>query len=231
MFGVLSMRWQVYLMVSIILLLLCETVGAELIPDASLTTISPSTPPWVVANGVDSILFSVTVRNSSNISIPNLNVVFSLNNSNFGTLNPINVITGGNGIANTTFRSGIVSGTAEIIATIHYSESGINKTLNKSGIVLIDHDTPYSFKHLLYPYNASVGSTWPIIVGFQDSHGNAVDNRRYTEKVNLSIVTIGDTTRFWNASQSSFSDIACSIPVDSLIRRADKVYKIVPNAF
>jgi hypothetical protein len=215
MFGVLSMRWQVYLMVFIILLGLCGIAVAQSIPDESKTTISPSEPdwPWVVANGSDSTPISVTVKDSSGNPLPNIVVTFSVNNSNLGTLSPTTSSTNANGVVSTTFRSKTVSGTAEVIATIHYTEEGINKIFNESVTIYIDHDTPYTYKFLSYPNETTVGSTGSIQVRLQDSHGNIIENRNYnyTETVNFSIITIGDTSRFWNAS----NDKDCSVPVDS----------------
>ena len=201
--GVLKMRWRTYLLVLLVLILLSYQVMADT-PDMGQTTFT-SVKDWVVANNADSTVLTLTVKNSAGIGIPGLGVQFSVNESVFGVLTPSSTITNSTGIATSTFRAKTKSGTANVTATITYTEDSIPKTMGVSKIILIDHDTPYAMQWLQFPNNATVGSIQEIKVRMQDIHGNFVDNRKDTEYITFTIIT-DDESRFWNSTEMNFTN-------------------------
>ena len=197
------MRWQTYLLVSLVLILLSAPVMAE-IPDTGKTTFT-SVKDWVVANNADSTVLTLTVKNSAGIGIDGLGVQFSVNESVLGSLSQVSTSTNSTGIATTTFRAKTKSGTANVTATITYTEGNITKTMAKSKIILIDHDTPYAMQWLQFPNTATVGSIQEIKVRMQDIHGNFVDNRKDPEYITFTIIT-DDESRFWNSTEMNFTN-------------------------
>jgi len=186
----------------------------DLVPVESSVSITVS-PEWVIANGIDSTTIIVDVKTFGGEPIPNLSVDFSvpITEQNKGFVHPLTAITNSAGIATTTFRSKTVSGTANVTATIHYLDGEILKSLHKTGIVKIDHDTPYSFQVLSYNNSGSVGSIQEIMIKTQDRHGNTVDSRRNSENTNFLIITKEDSF-LWNFSSSCFTNISNTIPND-----------------
>lgn len=212
------MRWRNYLLVTCVLILCISPSIAE-VPDLAEDPVAyvSANPEWIVANSRDSTVIQLNITDPSGNPIPNLSVDFSVNNSILGFVYPDKgLLSDSNGMVNTTFRSKTVSGTAEITATISYKLGGMLKKLNASGLVYIDHDTPYAITYLSYPTNETVGSIQNIYVGMKDFHGNIVDNRNITEYIGFSIITRDDESRFWNATASNFSSISTTIPVDDV---------------
>lgn len=196
------MRWQYYLLVYGITILFCVGLVA-----GAVTTIVNVTPKWIVANGRDSSNIRVIVTDEfSGTPIPNAVVNFSVNDSTLGFVSPeTGQTTDVNGSVSTVFRSKTKSGTANISVSV-------NGTVQGSGLVFIDHDTPYSFRLLSSPDNATVGSVQNIFVGLQDIWGNFVDNRNKTEYIEFSIITLGDASRLWNSTAGNFSAIDMVLP-------------------
>ena len=167
--------------------------ASALVPDEVLWSINKD---WVVANGSDTAIIQAYVTNQS-VGINGLAVMFSVNNSVFGTLNPATTITS-DGRAETVFRTGTKSGVANITATIFYriNQSDINeptKTKTWSYLLNIDHAAPYELASYIVPAEIQVGSAGNLSLYYTDRYGNPVDNRHYIEEVYFE-VSSPDTT-------------------------------------
>ncbi len=82
------MRAKAGVLIIICLLLLVATVSGHL-PDSSTITTSN---PWVIANGVDQTTITVSVSNMSLGSMQGANVIFTIDNPIYGTINPVTAI-------------------------------------------------------------------------------------------------------------------------------------------
>ncbi len=170
-------------------------------PDGALWSLNKE---WVVANGVDTAAISVNVFNSSNGTLNGVPVLFQVNNSVFGTLNPTQAILQ-NGLANSTFIVDKKSGIANISAIINYKINDTDpdepyQTAVFSNFLKIDHDTPYVLASYTVPPQITVGSVGDIRLAYTDQWGNPVDNRRETEELYFYISSPGETAKFVNAS-------------------------------
>ena len=157
--------------------------ASALVPDEVLWTINKD---WVVANGSDTAVIQAYVTNQS-VGINGLAVMFSVNNSVFGTLNPTTAITS-DGRAETVFRTGTKSGVGNITATIFYriNQSDLNeptRTKTWSYLLNIDHAAPYELASYTVPSEIQVGSAGNLSLYYTDRYGNPVDNRHYVEEV------------------------------------------------
>ncbi|MBP1928705.1 hypothetical protein J2741_001252 [Methanolinea mesophila] len=167
--------------------------ASALVPDQVLWGINKE---WVVANGSDTAIIQAFVTNQS-AGINGLAVMFSVNNSVFGTLNPTTTITS-DGAAETVFRTGTKSGVANITATIFYrvNQSDITeptKTKTWNYLLNIDHAPPFELASYTVPSEIQVGSAGNLTLFYTDRYGNPVDNRHFVEEVYFE-VSSPDTT-------------------------------------
>ncbi len=194
--------------------------ASALVPDEVLWGINKD---WVVANGSDTAIIQTYVTNQS-VGINGLAVLFAVNNSVFGTLNPATTITS-DGRAETVFRTGTKSGVANITATIFYriNQSDINeqtKTKTWSYLLNIDHAAPYQLASYTVPAEIQVGSAGNLSLYYTDRYGNPIDNRHYVEDVYFEVAS-PDTTppgglaHFTGANPPG---TAIQVPVDGLGR-------------
>lgn len=157
------------------------------IPDSTSTIVSNT--EWLIANGSDRATITVYAYNSSpsynNYPIPGLQVQFSVNNSVYGTFNPVTVITNSEGIAQSSFKTGTKSGTALLYGNVTYRIDNV-PYIHSIGPIeqKIDHDYPYSFaaNYPDYTSDIEVGTVTPIILQMVDRYGNVIENQRETDE-------------------------------------------------
>jgi len=163
-----------------------ETVQLQVIPYPDLILIDTRDPVsdankrWAIANGNDQAKVSVWAINTSGgyYYIPNLNVIFSSNNTEMGTLSSALAVTDSNGRANTIFTTKTKSGSVDLTAKVYYTTSSY---ITNSTVLLIDHDFPYNYDSPTYPnYKSEVelGTNTTISVKMLDKWGNLIENRR-----------------------------------------------------
>lgn len=170
------MRADAILFLILTLCLLTGAVGA-----ADLSAMSDSSRLWVVANGADTSVFTVTVQNTTGL-VKGATVTFTVDNPVLGTMSPVTVTTNPSGVATSTFRVNKTSGQAIVTATISYSDAGTPVTVPLSKFQNIDHDTPYydaslSPQLLFYPAQGNTTEEVPFGIHLYDRWGNPVDNR------------------------------------------------------
>ena len=171
---------------------------------------------WFIANGVDSGIISIDIRNNTT-PINGAQVTFSVNNSLMGAVTPISATTE-NGKAATTFSTLKKSGDVKINASVRYkvNESDISepyKYLNYSLFQQVDHDTPYRIDTYNFANEMTVATSNPIKLVFTDRWGNKVDNRRIAEQVEFSVSSPPPgNAGFWSGSDWVRS---VTVPVDS----------------
>jgi len=157
---------------------------------------------WVIANGADSCIITLEIKNNTNVNMDGYKVDFTVNNSIFGNLNPITSYTVNNKTS-TTFRTKYKSGTAIINGTVYYREndSDLNAPLKSrtwSTEINIDHDSPLQMISYFVPNEATVGSLIPITIKYVDRWGNPIDNRRNPERVYFYASASNGTPTFEN---------------------------------
>ena len=159
------------------------------IPDESSYIISST--EWLIANSSDRATISVYAFNTSpsysNYPISGLQVQFSVNNSVYGSFNPLTAITNSEGVAQSTFSTGYRSGTALLYGNLTYVIDAVPVQISLATEQKIDHDTPYRISEYNYTYRVEVGEITSIGLTFLDRWGNPVDNRRTPEEVNFSV--------------------------------------------
>jgi len=213
-------KWHSVLVVIVLFFALSGIVSAS-IPDK--VTFSPSSPSknWVVANGSDSDTLILSLYNNT-MPMNGIPVVFTINNSIYGTIQPAIWNTSSSGTIATTFYTTTKAGTANITATFSYrvNDSDLNEpptTYQISYNQKIDHDTQvicsYSFNS-----QATVGTIVPINFSFVDQHGNPIDNRRNfdeslpIDQMNLNVISypnMSHTDRAgFNDGNGSFSSLS-----------------------
>ncbi|MFY9799898.1 MAG: invasin domain 3-containing protein [Methanoregula sp.] len=164
------MRAKAGVFIIICLLLLVATVSGHL-PDSS--TISTSNP-WVTANGVDQTTITVMVSNMSLGSMQGANVIFTIDNPIYGTINPVTTTSDATGKATGTFKANTKSGVAVITARITSHDGYIvTKTLDQN----LDHDSPYN-SYFTHPLNGTVATDVPFNISITDRWGNRIDDRK-----------------------------------------------------
>jgi len=171
-------------------------------PDETNITTSAD---WVIANGSDHATITIKLFNNSqsypHYPIPGLPVTFSVNDSIFGTINPVSGNTIDQGIVSSIFATHTKSGTALIYGNVTYTLNGIPHTFSLTLPQKIDHDTPYRINIFNFSNEMIVGSASPFQLGFTDRWGNPIDNKRVTEQVQLSISSPPpDNGGFWDGS-------------------------------
>lgn len=179
--------------------------------------------PWLVANGVDNCVLTLEIGNYTNATMDGYLVEFSVNNSVFGSLNPVSSYTVNNKTS-TTFTTKTKSGTALITGKVFYkindadpNEEFKNRSFDYT--IYIDHDTPYLIPAggVILPSGgeATVGSNVTVGVQMKDAHGNVVDNRREkmdppirdAEKVRFSITGSPSGTGYFSPERVENIDI------------------------
>jgi hypothetical protein len=169
----------IFIIISIILLLLVETVGAVGNPDTIIVT---TDKPWVIANNVDQSIITITVKNTTpgyEGVIQGVPINLAVNDTIYGTLSPVTVDLNGN--ASSTFKVKTKSGAAQITANI-------TPLLSGSKIQNIDHDSAYkvTFNHLI---EDSITNVTPFNMSVTDRWGNRIDdlNPNETHSVGLHV--------------------------------------------
>ena len=152
---------------------------------ADTSNITSCSPDWVIANGVDQSTITVNVANTSGV-LQGAKVDFLVNNSIYGSVSPLTVISDSSGQAKTTFRVNTKSGTANITAKISYNDEGIPVTVEKSVLLNIDHDSPY-YPYFSYPLYGEVASYVPFNISITDRWGNRIDNRSGDHVIHLHV--------------------------------------------
>jgi len=146
----------------------------------------PSLDPWLVANGADNCIITLEIHNYTHATMDGYLVEFSVNNSIFGTINPVSNYTVNNKTSS-TFTTKTKSGIAKITGNVFYKINDADpneefKNRSFEFLLNIDHDTPYLIPTggVILPVGgeATVGSIVTVGVQMQDAHGNPVDNRR-----------------------------------------------------
>jgi hypothetical protein len=164
------MRAKAGVFIIICLLLLVATVSGHL-PDSSTISTSNS---WVTANGVDQTTITVMVSNLSLGSMQGANVIFTIDNPIYGTINPVTTTSDATGKATGTFKANTKSGVAVITARITSHDGYIvTKTLDQN----IDHDSPYC-PYFTHPLNGTVATDVPFNISITDRWGNHIDDRK-----------------------------------------------------
>ena len=137
------MRAKAGFLILLGLLLIIGTVSASV---ADLSSSIVSGKEWPVANSVDSAVITVTAKNSTTAPplVGNAQVIFTVDDGNYGFFSPGTVMTDINGIATTTFMTKTKSGTAVITASITSTDMYGTKTQAVTLNQKIDHDTPHS---------------------------------------------------------------------------------------
>ncbi|WP_292345460.1 Ig-like domain-containing protein [Methanoregula sp. PtaB.Bin085] len=161
---------------------------------------------WPVANGYDTATITVTATNMSGPAVPGAQVVFSVDNSAYGSMSPATVTTNAAGIATSTFITGTKSGTATITATIKSSDAEGSYTKVITLLQKIDHDLAQTAEFNT-PDQALVGTTSDLVVTVFDSHGNLVDNLNPAEQHSFYLfMSSGQNSGFYNGVTYSYSN-------------------------
>ena len=166
------MRATAKIVLIICLLFLVGTVGAI---DKSFIDL-PS-KEWVIANGADQSTITVHVQNSTG-AVEDATVTFSVDNPDYGSMNPEIVTSDEYGMASSTFKVNKTSGTAIITATINYDDAGTLRTAIKTISQKIDHDINWIFSPTSdVPDDRTVGTIATFNVLITDEWGNLIDNK------------------------------------------------------
>ena len=161
------------------LFMLVGVVTADL-PDT--TTINVSTD-WVIANGADQVIISVTALNATSGTVQNADVQFVIDNQKYGSVSPLSSKTDISGVAKSSFKVNKTSGVANITAEI-ISADGFSVTRNIS--INIDHDSPY-LTYFDHPLSGTVATDVPFDISVTDQWGNRIDNRKGTHIISLHV--------------------------------------------
>lgn len=189
------------------ILILCLLLLAGAAAAADNSAISTPSNPWVVANGADQSVYTVTVQNTTGL-VSGATVTFTVDNAVYGTMSPVTVTTNAFGTAQSTFTVKKKSGSALVSATITYSDGGSPVNVTKSQVQFIDHDTPYfdvSFSNPLftYPAEGEVGTEVPFHISMNDQWNNPIDNRTGPHIVTLQVNSplVPDDCAFVNGTE------------------------------
>jgi Bacterial Ig-like domain (group 1)/von Willebrand factor type A domain len=184
------------------LLLITGTVSA-LMADSPPSTIVTG-KNWVVANGYDTSVITVTARNlSTGQYIPSASVAFTVNDANLGLISPASATTGATGVATSSFMTKTKSGTAVITATItsNDEQSGGGVYPHTTVITVnqkIDHDLPQNavFDN---PPEMLAGNISNLNITVTDVHGNLVDDKNTAEVHSFNLyMPGGDGRGLWD---------------------------------
>lgn len=166
------------------LLLLVSSAAAL---DLSSSTIS--TPGWIIANGADSSLITVTVVDTTTAPVAGADVTFSLDaaSQTLGTLSPaIPVTTDANGIATAVFTAKTISGNATVHAVISFND-GATPPVTLTTFQQLDHNSPEKAIFDTYPTELMVGSETRVNLTVYDYWNNRVDSRNLPEAVRITV--------------------------------------------
>ena len=177
---------------SLILTIVLVGVAGAVIPNTVTFT---SSKEWMVANGADSAILSLTARNNTIGPVPKLSVGFSVNDTGLASITPSMLDTDSGGVVTQQLSGKTTSGTILVTATVYYRIDNSNlseplKSINYTLPQKIDHDTPYAITYDTFPnIFVTVGVEIPIIIQIRDRWNNLVENRNpsVTEKINMSI--------------------------------------------
>ncbi|NTV28072.1 MAG: hypothetical protein HGA93_05270, partial [Methanothrix sp.] len=106
--------------VILVLALICPVLADDPVPDDIQISVAD---PVLVANGMDTTVVSITVKNQS-VPIPGLAVEFIVNDGNLGSVTPASTTTSAGGLAESTFTVKKIAGTAEVSARVSYTIGG-----------------------------------------------------------------------------------------------------------
>jgi hypothetical protein len=172
------MRAKAGLLILLGLFLMTGTVSA-LYADSSSTMISSK--EWPVANGHDSVVFTVTAKNStSGMLVPGATVLFTVDDAVYGSFTPTTETTDANGVATSTFSVKTKSGTAVITATITSYEGSVPHTAIKTWNQKIDHTLAQTAR-FDNPAKIPVASVGNLTITLTDRYGNLIDNKNPAE--------------------------------------------------
>ncbi|WP_292547101.1 invasin domain 3-containing protein [Methanoregula sp.] len=166
------------------LLLLVSSAAAL---DLSSSTIS--TPGWIIANGADNSVITVTVMDTGTGPIADADITFSLDaaSQTLGTISPaIPAKTDANGKATAVITAKTISGNATIYATISVND-GVTLPVTLTTFQQIDHNTPEKASFDTYPTDLMVGSETRVNLTVYDYWNNRVDNRNIPEAVRITV--------------------------------------------
>ena len=196
------MRAKAGLLILLGLFLIIGTVSAVYPPGRADAATMTASEVWIVANGYDESVITLSVVNlSSGMAVPGAQVTFTIDDPALGKMSPDSVPTGATGSATSTFTSKTKSGTAVITATITSNDDGstpytFSKTVNQQ----IDHDTPQAASFDT-PDSMIVGTVSNLNVTVKDSHGNLVDNKNGAETHSVTLHMPGvDGQGLWNGT-------------------------------
>ena len=157
------------------------------IPMYPVNVVITSSRGWVVANGIDSALLTVTVTDGGNNPIAGVNLAMSAS-APWG-LRDSALTTDGTGKAQTLFLPTTTSGAAIITASA--SVQGVTTApVTTTQVQNIDAGTPY-FANLVYPSTATVSSQTTITVQVTDRYGNPVTGGGTLTNVSFLTTTSG----------------------------------------
>lgn len=167
---------------TILLLALLMGVAAGDPPTISVT----KDKEWLVANGTDTGIVSVSVYNGT-IPMNGTRVTFAVDNPVYGSFN-VSSATTSNGCAAGRFTTAYKSGTAQLLVNVTYrlNEASPEVTEYFQLAQKIDHDVPYKISAYKLKSEGTVATSIPITVWVQDAHDNPIDNRRELEESRLS---------------------------------------------
>ena len=198
------MRFFITAMLIILICTVSAVAEAQAVPDHM--TISGK--DWMVANGVDSSLVTVTVFDASGNPVPVATVTFT--GTAPWTLSAATGVTDASGRVTTTVQPTTKSGTDPITVNASVIVSGVLYSIQQVYAQNIDHSTP-AVATPTYDLNVSVGGTTIIRVNVTDAYGNPVDNRNTIEMVQFTASGSGDSG-FWNGA--SYVKMI-TVPLDS----------------
>lgn len=158
-----------------------------------------TTEEWLVANGADSSMAVVKVYNKT-YPIPNLEVLYTVLETELGTIDPATSATNESGTAASRFTVKYKSGNATLKAFVNYRFMGNTTVVEQQCIQKIDHDTPYILSSYNAPSEMTVGATAPLIMAYEDRWGNPIDNRRIAENVTFMVSCPDRDALFLNSS-------------------------------
>lgn len=168
---------KIYLRAGVAAILLGFLLVGMVAGDPPTITLTAS-KVWLVANGTDSGVVTVTVFNGT-IPMNGSTVVFSVDDPVYGSFSVSPVYTS-NGVATSSFTTKYKSGTAQINADVTYQLNGSSPVVIESRQIpqKIDHDIPFYISAYHLQSESTVATIVPITIWLQDAHNNPIDNRR-----------------------------------------------------
>lgn len=178
-------------------------VGTVVAADLSPSTITTN-PDWLVVNKNSVPITVHVIDGTTSTDVNNAQIDFSVSDPAIGTLSPVQVLTGPDGIATTTFTAGSVSGNATITAVITYN-NGTIYTQTLTTFQLVDHDVA-QYRFYDYATQIPVGSVTPLTITLTDRYrnptlGNRIDNKNPAQVHTVQLSGLGSGgSGFWDGS-------------------------------